>query len=84
MPKFVVAACQMLCGEDKAANIQSAEEAVKAAAKAGAKVCLCRHMFRELLLRASDSVWLICLGTLSSGVAIRKLDCLSIDGTLLL
>lgn len=40
MPKFVVAACQMLCGEDKAANIQSAEEAVKDAAKAGAKVCL--------------------------------------------
>lgn len=39
MPKFVVAACQMLCREDKAANIRSAEEAVKDAAKAGAKVC---------------------------------------------
>lgn len=36
--KFTVAACQILCGEDKAANIASAEKAVRDAAAAGAQV----------------------------------------------
>lgn len=37
--KFVVAACQMLCGSDKAANIVNAEQAVRDASAAGAQVC---------------------------------------------
>lgn len=37
-PKFVVAACQILCGGDRASNIASAEQAVKDAAAAGAQV----------------------------------------------
>lgn len=36
--KFVVASCQILCGEDKATNIAVAEQAVKDASAAGAKV----------------------------------------------
>lgn len=36
--KFTVAACQILCGEDKATNIASAEKAIRDAATAGAQV----------------------------------------------
>lgn len=36
--KFTVAACQILCGEDKVGNIANAERAVKEAATAGAEV----------------------------------------------
>ncbi|CAM9648527.1 unnamed protein product, partial [Hapterophycus canaliculatus] len=35
---FLVAACQMLCGNDKAANIVNAEQAVRDASAAGAQV----------------------------------------------
>jgi len=38
--KFMVAACQILCGEDKVGNIVNAERAVKEAAAAGAEVCV--------------------------------------------
>ena len=38
LPKFIVAACQILCGEDKTANIASAEKAVRDAAAEGAQV----------------------------------------------
>lgn len=37
-PKCVVAACQILCGEDKAVNTATAEKAVAEAAAAGAQV----------------------------------------------
>lgn len=41
-PKFVVAACQIMCGEDKAENIKTAEHAVEDAAAQGAQVwCAC-------------------------------------------
>lgn len=36
--KFTVAACQILCGEEKEDNIEKAEQAVKDAAAAGAQV----------------------------------------------
>lgn len=36
--KFLVASCQILCGEDKAANIAVARQAVKDASAAGAQV----------------------------------------------
>ena len=36
--KFTVAACQILCGEDKGSNIANAERAVKEAAAGGAEV----------------------------------------------
>lgn len=39
--KFMVAACQILCGEEKEGNIAKAEQAVKNAAAAGAQVRLC-------------------------------------------
>lgn len=47
--KFTVAACQILCGENKAENIKSAQKAVQDAAAHGAKVCLCRYFCSGLL-----------------------------------
>lgn len=41
-PRCIVAACQILCGEDKTANTATAEKAVADAAAAGAQVC--RHL----------------------------------------
>lgn len=38
--KFIVAACQILCGQEKEDNIAKAEQAVKNAAAAGAQVSL--------------------------------------------
>lgn len=38
--KFTVAACQILCGEEKEDNIAKAEQAVKDAAAAGAQVSM--------------------------------------------
>lgn len=39
-PKFVVAACQIMCSEDKAENIKTAAQAVEDAAAQGAQVCV--------------------------------------------
>lgn len=49
-PKCVVAACQILCGEDKAANTATAEKAVAEAAAAGAQV---RRLFMHMTLDAA-------------------------------